>query len=291
MDAPEAGTESTPGGGPPDTGRPRFPLLHVDPNRLVKRLVIVWVAIGLALLLLDCFLNYAGVHVVEPIRRLANLGHESSLANLVAVLQMVLLALTCWAARLAAGPSGQPIRTRRGWLLVAIFFTYLAIDDGARVHERIGTAAEMVLDGWAASRGAELVDYFPSYAWQLVVLPLIGILGVAALLFLWQELRPRHSRLLIASGLACFAVAVGLDFLEGLKGSHALNPYTWILERIDLAPWTRATFHKTPYVTLLHFSKALEELLEIYGTTLIWVAVLRHWMRSIAEFRIRFADS
>ena len=94
---------------------------------------------------------------------------------------------------------------------------------------------------------------------------------------------------MIVLGITCFVIAVGLDFLEGLDARHALNPHTWIAEHVDIEEWTRQRFHTTPFNTLRHFSKALEEVIEMFGTTVIWIAVLRHWMQSVSELRIRFS--
>jgi hypothetical protein len=291
MNPPEGGpgTDESVGERRPE-GEPSPPVrFRVAPNRLVMWLVVVWVAIPIALLLFDYHVNYAGVHVAGAIRRLANLAREDSLANLLAVIQVILLSLTLWAVYWTSRRVGESKWRRRGWLVVALLFSYIAIDDGARMHERVGSGAELVLEAWASSSGAELMDFFPSYAWQVVYLPIFAALGLFALYFFWKELRPKHSRTLIVLGIGCFVVAVGLDFLEGLDARHVLNPYTWITENFDIEEWTRHRFHSEPYSTLRHFSKAIEEVIEMLGTTAIWIAVLRHWMQSADELRIRFS--
>ena len=260
--------------------------LRIDPRKLVWRLAAVWVAVEIGLVLLDYHLNFAGVHVVGSIRRLANMAREDSLANLVAVIQVGLLALTLWAVYLTVGRQGRSAWRRRGWLVVALFFSYMAIDDGSRLHERVGTAVDLLMKSWTRASGEGLVDVFPSYTWQLVYLPAFGLLGLFTLCFLWKELEPELSRVLVMAGLTCFVVAVGMDFLEGLDEQSRFNPYTWIARHTDISGFTDRRFHASPYDSLLHFSKVIEEAIEMFGTTLIWMAVLRHWTHTAGELRL-----
>jgi hypothetical protein len=272
----------------PPVSAPEPVQLHIDPRRLVWRLATVWVALEIGLLVFDYHVNYGGVHVVGSLRRLANMAREDSLANLAAVLQVALLALTLWAVYLTVPGQRQFKWCRRGWLVLALFFSYITIDDGSRVHERLGTAIEQMMRGSTQASGQRLIDLFPSYTWQIVYLPLFGVLGLFTVIFLWKKLEPEYSRVLIVSGIACFVVAVGMDFLEGLDEQSRYNPYAWMAGQLDISRFTDRRFHETPYDTLLHFSKTLEEAIEMFGTTLIWMAVLRHWAQVTGELRLRF---
>ena len=113
-----------------------------------------------------------------------------------------------------------------------------------------------------------MLNLFPSYAWQILFVPLFGLFGLLLLVFVWYELRDRTGLLLV--------VAVGLDFLEGLDADHPWNVYSWITSRVDLADFTAARFRHSPYSTLKHFSRALKESLEMLAMTFLWVAFLRH---------------
>jgi hypothetical protein len=275
--------------GDPGSGSGRVVRLDLDRDRIVWRLALVWVAIELGLLVLDYHVNFGGVHIAGSIRRLANLAREDSLANLLAVLQVFLLALTVWGVWLTERRAGASKWQRRGWAVVAFLFTWMTIDDGARVHERFGTASKRVMEAWMDARGEEFVDFFPSYAWQVVFLPFFAALGLFTLWFLWKELKPKHSRTMVMVGIACFVTAVGMDFFEGLDSGHRANPYAWLADRLDIEEWTKWRFHASTYATLRHFSKDIEEVIEMFGTTLIWLAVLRHWLGSASEMRIRFS--
>ena len=55
------------------------------------------------------------------------------------------------------------------------------------------------------------------------------------LVFLWKELDTRSSRLVLVSAIGCLALAVVLDFFEGLEPDHALNVHTYISDNTNLA--------------------------------------------------------
>jgi hypothetical protein len=158
----------------------------------------------------------------------------------------------------------------------------MAIDDGSKLHERIGSAfSSRVGDG-------TVLDAFPSYAWQLLFLPAFALLGLFTLVFLWRELGDRAGRLLLLGGISCFVAAVGLDFVEGLDPGYPDHPYRWLAAQLDMYHFSRRRFGRSPYEVIAHFSKSIEETIEMFGTTLLWVAVLRHLASHPGEVRVRF---
>ena len=59
---------------------------------------------------------------------------------------------------------------RLGWLVMALFFSYIALDDGAALHERLGSTFRVLQQRapvGAAAGGEGLLDVFPSYAVQV----------------------------------------------------------------------------------------------------------------------------
>jgi hypothetical protein len=121
------------------------------------------------------------------------------------------------------------------------------------LHERIGSYASHL--GGATFHRTE--SAFGSYTWQLVLGPPFAIAGLFMLVFLWREL-DRQGWLLAILAFACYAVAVGLDYLEGRPGS--LTP---------LVPLLRLNID-----SVRHAVRALEELLELLGTTLFLLSFL-----------------
>jgi hypothetical protein len=262
--------------------------LTVDPHRLVRNVFLVCLAAILAFFLLDCFVNYRMWIDLPSIRRLFNTTREDGMASWFGVTQTFMVALTLWLIFVTARQQTGSRWRQAGWLVLALFFTYMAIDDGSALHERLGSALEdMQESGSGDSWAAALLDVFPSYAWQVCLLPFFGALGLFTLFFLWRELNDTPSRVLVAAAVGCMALAVGLDFVEGLDPDHSWNVYTGFSERFGWEGLTTEAYD-TPYEVLRHFSKSLEESLEMLAMTLLWVVFLRHWIRSAGDLRVRF---
>jgi hypothetical protein len=258
--------------------------LEVSSRRLLAAVLVGCVAVEVAFVLLDFFVSFDQGSDVPAIRRLFNITREDSLPGWFGPVQTLLLGLTLWLVWGVERRRRPGEWATAGWALVASFFTYMAIDDGSKLHERLGSAF---------SRGIEVgstLDAFPSYGWQLLLLPAFALLGLFTLVFLWRELGDRTGRLLLFGGIGCFAVAVGLDFVEGLDPGLRDHPYRWLGRELDLYRVSRQRFGLSPYEVIAHVSKAIEETIEMFGTTLLWIAVLRHLASRTGEIRLRLSD-
>jgi hypothetical protein len=136
----------------------------------------------------------------------------------------------------------------------------------------VGTAIDDISGSYDATDSSESATGFRSYTWQVVFVPLFGAMGLFALLFLWKQLKTPALRTLLVIGFGCFAVAVGLDYIEGLEGG-----YDWVIDRYDIDDYA-----------VTHFAKALEEWIEMFGTTCLLVGFLTHFMRTSRLLSIRF---
>ena len=259
--------------------------IPVDPALVARRVFFCCLAIEVGLVLLDYHVNYGRLTEVGAMRRLTNIAREDSLASWVGTTQTLLVALTAWVVLLLASAGEAPRWRRTGWLIAAVTFTYMAVDDGAHLHERFGTLSEVLQQ----DSGPSILDSFPSYAWQVLFVPAFGLLGLLFLVFVWYELRDRTGLLLVVLAIVCLVIAVALDFVEGLESSHPWNPYTWITSRTDLADFTEARFRHSPYSTLRHFSRSLAESLEMLAMTLLWVTFLRHLPAVARHVHVRVA--
>ncbi len=245
--------------------------IHTD--RMIRNLAIFCVVFEIFLVLLDAFINYGKYTDIGAIRRFCNIAREDSLASWFGTTQTFMVGLTLWLIALVVKHTSAPKRTVIGWCVIAAFFTYMAVDDGAEIHERLGTAFKSVAKsgdsaGDSSSRMSQILDIFPSYAWQILFAPFFGIMGMFIFIFLWRELNSKTARILIILALSCFVMAVGLDFIEGLDKKHEWNIHTLIRKEYALKKYT-----------VRHFSKSLEEFIEMVGTTLFWVAFLSHFSR------------
>jgi len=218
--------------------------------------------IELVFVLLDVVINWRHGIDSSPIRRLFNIAREDGLAAWFMITQTFVAAAVAWLIWVVLRAQNA-LRSRRiGWVILAVFFTYMAIDDGAAVHERVGTAFQEF----------GTITGFPSYTWQIVFGPVFAAMGVFIMYFLWRELPTWPERIRIAAALGCFALAVGLDFVEGLS-----DGYAGIIQQTG---WAKPAIE--------HFSKSAEEFLEMLGMTLFLVAFVAHLTRVSPRLVFKF---
>jgi len=110
-----------------------------------------------------------------------------------------------------------------------------------------------------------------------VFLPIFAAFGLFILWFLNKELRVARDKLMVVAAIGLFVLAVVADFFEGIDSQHPLNLYDWISTRWELNP-----------DAVLHYSKSLEEFMEMLAISLLWVVFLRHLVRIAPEIQLRF---
>lgn len=220
--------------------------IPVEADRLARRILLGAVVAELVLLVLNYVFNFFDVANDLSIRRIFNIAREQSLPTFFASAQAVAVGATALALwKLGKGEIGT-----RAWLFPGVFWVYVGIDDNAEVHERVGSALER------ASEGAGFVSAFPTFAWQLFLAPLLAAALLISVVIVWR--RVERGRPLLVACLACFAVAQGLDFLEGIDGL-----FDGWAETAGLADYT-----------VSHAFRATEEMLEMLGTTAFWAPTL-----------------
>jgi len=234
---------------------------------------VFFLVIELFLVLLDAVVNYGELTDLGPIKRLFNITREDGLATWFMAIQTFLAALVLWLIFLVHRGRCSSSRQVFAWGFLAGFFTYMAADDGAKIHERMGSVfSELSSSGSGPPDGLpeRLQAMFPSYEWQLVMLPVLASAGLFMLIFLWRELRDRKGRVLLLLAVSLMVLAVGLDFIEGLDDSHAWNIHVWIREAFDLSKYT-----------VRHFGKSLEEFLEMVAISLLLMLFVRHLIKTV----------
>ena len=218
--------------------------LETDTRRVARRIVTLALALQVVVLAGSVVFNYVDVADHISIRRIFNIAREESLPTWFASTQALAVSLT---AALLWRLSG-----RTGWAWVAGFWLYVSIDDAAEVHERVATA----LSDRIGDVGP--LAAYPSFSWHLLVAPVLalGLFGVAV--HLWRADPSRRSRTLVVAGLAAFAVAQGIDVLEGIEGLFE----GWA-DALDVADYTVG-----------HGFRTVEEMLEMLGTLALWAPML-----------------
>ena len=230
--------------------------MKIDMNRLSVRAFIVLVTCQLLLVVLDAAISYGELVPNRAIGRLFNITREDSIPNWFASMQFLLIALVLWVIFLRVRELDGAQWKARGWAFLSGVFLFLSIDDGSKLHERVGT--------WF--KASDLVDDYLSYSWHIVLGPVFAAIGLFLLLFAWRAFRSRVLKMLFLAGLACLGLAQGMDFLEGIDD---------VVEYLE-------EFLSVSEHTVRHFSKSAEEFLEMLGQTLLLVTFLRH-LGDVAE--------
>lgn len=232
------------------------PRINLDGQRLPGRVLLFCLLFELLLVALDAFINYGRFIDIGPIRRLFNITREDGLATWFMVVQTFLAGLVLGMIALVQRSRSAGRNNWLSWGFLSGFFIYMSADDAAEIHERIGSTFKELI---------QTQDLFPSYEWQLVALPLLAGAGLFMMLFLLTEFRDRNSRLILFSAAGIMAIAVLLDFFEGLDKGHAWNLHGWIRESLTLSEYT-----------VRHFSKSFEEFLEMCSISLLLMLFIAH---------------
>lgn len=270
----------------PRTSRPGHPATaFVDAGRAGKVQFAACAATVVFLWWLDYYVNYSEWTDIGAIRRLCNMTREDALASWFQVTQTLLTGLTALLVWFSARHRRAGRWHVAGWLVVALFFLYMAVDDGAQVHERIGTAFDELRE-----RGVGPGVLFPSYAWQILFVPVLGGVGAFMFAFLWRTLRSPGARMAVLLAIALQVAAVGLDFQEGLAPDHSLNAFSAIVDRWDFTEFADRQFGETPFDTVTHFSQSLEEGLEMLSIALFWTLFIRRLAQEPGELLLRFTN-
>ncbi|MHC5113931.1 MAG: hypothetical protein ACYTGP_05830 [Planctomycetota bacterium] len=258
--------------------RDRFPLL----------LLLTCFAIELLIYFLDYGFNYCRWIDRGSIRRLFTTTIEDGIASWASQTQTAFVAMTLWFLFFVLRAKGVSRWQLLGWAILAAFFSYMSLDDGAKVHERVGSELRRYVE---EQSDWEMKKYFPSYSWQFFILPLFAAMGVFMLGFIWFQMKDLKSRILLLTAIGMLATAVAIDWVEGLDQDHELNLYNNIAVKYDLDDYCREKFRKNGYTTVQHFFKSAEEcFFEMGANSLIWFLVLRHLMRSVSGVSFVFTS-
>lgn len=259
--------------------------INVNAQNLPLRVFIFCLTAELLLVFLDATVNFSQWSEHATIRRLFNITREDGLATWFMVIQTFVTASILWVIFFLQRNRGVRGKRIAGWGFLAGFFTYLSADDGAIIHERLGSLTKNIIEADKDSNSsgylAKLQDIVQSYEWHLIALPLLVVAGLFMLLFLWREFNARGERLIMFTAAACMALAVGLDFFEGLYYKHPLNVVTWFSNAFEFK-----------LSSVWHFSKSLEEFLEMLAMSSLLALFLHHLIRiSGTGLTFRFVDS
>ena len=241
-------------------------ILYIDTKKLSTNILILFVSTEFLFLIFDITINYNKLIHYGPMRRLFNIAREDSLSSWFMSAQTLITALVLWLIvyiHLKLYTSGTYVKV--GWFILAIFFTYMAADDGAAIHERLGSTFELLARDAQAGNMFYFINSFPSYIWQIVVLPFFAAMGIFMLVFLWKIFRLDMMMYKILLAFSFLGIAVILDFMEGLSIDSAYNIYNYVMDVFNVN-----------LKMVEHFSRAIEELFEMIGITLFLVVFIEY---------------
>ena len=116
--------------------------LSVNFHTLAYKIFIIFLGIEFTFLFLDIVINYNHFFDYRPVRKLFNIAREDSLSSWFMSAQTLLVALVLWFTYFIQKKKGEK-KFQNGWLILASFFTYMAADDGASIHERLGSTLKL----------------------------------------------------------------------------------------------------------------------------------------------------
>lgn len=146
------------------------------------------------------------------------------------------------------------------WLVISLFFLYMSMDDTSQFHERVATAWANYAKTADNTLSSSLASNFESYYWQLLFLPFFAAVGFVMLYVIKTEFKNSFAQKLFIAGLACFVVAVVLDYIDGVD-----RYYDFIIDQTGFQ-----------FNALEHLSRAIEEMIEMIGLGFILTALLLH---------------
>lgn len=264
-------------------GNGDVPTISVKAALFNRNMLIILIGFEIFLVIIDATLNYSNWIDIGAVRRLTNIAREDGLGTWFMATQTLIAGLVLFLIFAIQRSKKARRYVVVGWLILAIFFTFMAADDASQIHERLGSAFEAAVgadDDTAPATGlGRVLEFFPSYPWQLLLMPFFAVLGLFMFNFLWRQLDDKRGRIKLVVALTCFMVAIGLDFMEGMEPDNAFNIYTAIKEATPLS---------SDFVD--HFAKVLEEFLEMFAITFLLSAFFLQLSRTGRIFRVHFIN-
>lgn len=255
-------------------------------EQIITAILSTLVAIEIILVLLDLFVGHHGAGVPNQIRRMFYLTREDSFGTWFSSTLTFMIAIVLWINFARAKFEKRAVIALIVWFFMAGFFTYTSADDGAKIHERIGSALKVAARDRAeeleraAERGDSktIFDLFPSYPWQLVFAPVFGGMGLLIVYVIFVLMSDRYAQMMVFIGLGLLVLAVGMDFLEGMP-KYSNSDFPDFLSASDENRNVR------------HYFKVLEEFIEMLGMSLILCGFTQHLLTEFPHWKLHFKSS
>ena len=189
-------------------------LVHTTKNQ-ARNLLIVCFFIEAWLIFLHVTLALHATPTVRALGQAFDVTREASIATYWSCLLALGTGLAClFVANLLRRSSASKLRYR-GWIFAGVVFVLVSIDDAIAFHEKIGAITSLGLMNSLK---------YPSYPWHITVAPIVVTGLLLAAFFIWRDIRKiRGLTAMLLLALGCFAVALGLGFMEGVSEMAAME--------------------------------------------------------------------
>jgi hypothetical protein len=206
--------------------RPGVLEFSIEPGQVFRVLVgciVLLAAAGVAVSVADVGFGRPTLYGLGP---LFDLDREATVPALFSC--SVLLLAACLLGVLARDGARRSDRWRRHWAVLALGFVFLALDEGAGIHEHLNRPIRELL-------------HAPGFAtaWLVPAVVPVVVLGVLYLPFL-RALPRRHAGLFLGSGLLFLFGAVALEAVAGGiierrgKANFAYQAEVWAEESCEM---------------------------------------------------------
>ena len=243
-------------------GVPYGKLLEFTTKNQARNLLIVCFFIEAWLIFLHVTLALHATPTVRALGQAFDVTREASIATYWSCLLALGTGLAClFVANLLRRKGASKLRYR-GWIFAGVVFICVSIDDAIAFHEKVGAITSLGLMNSLK---------YPSYPWHITVAPIVVTGLLLAAFVIWRDIRKiRGLTAMLLLALGCFAMALGLDFMEGVAEMAALE---------SVVP--AAASEHMPLLMLT------EEVLEMAGTTIVLYVVFSYLMSLMANANTR----
>lgn len=246
--------------------------ITVNPESFPQKLSWYLWLVCCGLVICDSVLTFHDITGYYVFNRVFDMTREESIPNWYASILLFCIALTC-AMTYAIQRRRVEEQDAVPWLLFAGFFTFLSMDDGAKIHERLGSFfRELAEEGDGVFTVFQpVLEAASTYSWQIFVLPVFLFFAFFILLWGFNNISVRETHRWILLGGFFIAIGLGLDYFEGLVDNGVID-----LEGRPLS-----------VNTIEHYQRVLEEFLEMTG----FICILRGlWVNLMSlESQIRLS--
>lgn len=224
----------------------------------------------------DSVLTFHDVTGYYVFNRVFDMTREESIPNWYASILLFCIALTC-AVTYTIQRRRVDRRDALPWVFFAGFFTFLSMDDGAKIHERLGSFfRELAEEGDGVFTVFQTVlEAASTYSWQIFVLPVFLFFAFFILLWGFNNISVRETHRWILLGGFFIAIGLGLDYFEGLVDNGVID-----LEGRPLS-----------VNTIEHYQRVLEEFSEMTGFICILRGLCVHLLSLESQVRVSLERS